>query len=359
VIGSTSNQFLNADFDQNNGRNFHHKNVQQHFPSHNFPQNFPHNFPHNSPFSDGQVVFSEYYSTDIHHDIHLAALEDEKKHAINGNYMRNQRFISHNHRQNLINYLSGLRVKFQLKIDTFSLTVSIIDRFLAIREVDKSSLRLLGISALWIASKYEERKPLRIFELIKMSENQYDHPSLLYMERAITTTLDFKFSVPYAHHFAERYIFNLPNEVYGDKKTLILKLSTYLIESTYQHYYFVGILPSVLAASAVSLSLYSLRFEQHFPKSLEIASQVNFEYCREIFSALWERVHWVHTQHQLKSQYIQTTSKQFKVFDSILRLYSVPVWSHAPLYLPRFDPVNIPRVSKGIKEEETFEEQTC
>jgi hypothetical protein len=58
-----------------------------------------------------------------------------------------------------------VHLKYELMPETLYLTVNIIDRYLSIRSVTRKELQLVGISAMLIASKYEEIWPLEVGNL--------------------------------------------------------------------------------------------------------------------------------------------------------------------------------------------------
>ena len=56
----------------------------------------------------------------------------------------------------LVDWLIEVHHKFELMPETLYLTINIIDRFLSVKTVPRRELQLVGISAMLIASKYEE-----------------------------------------------------------------------------------------------------------------------------------------------------------------------------------------------------------
>ncbi|XP_022936788.1 cyclin-B2-3-like isoform X2 [Cucurbita moschata] len=60
--------------------------------------------------------------------------------------------------------------RFKLMEETLYLTVSLIDRLLAVHSVAKKNLRLVGVTAMFIASKYEEVCFLGMDDFIQISE---------------------------------------------------------------------------------------------------------------------------------------------------------------------------------------------
>jgi hypothetical protein len=56
----------------------------------------------------------------------------------------------------LVDWLSEVHLKFKLAPETMFLTVNLIDRFLEKKQVTRRNLQLVGVTAMLIASKYEE-----------------------------------------------------------------------------------------------------------------------------------------------------------------------------------------------------------
>ena len=74
--------------------------------------------------------------------------------------MRQQAHINEKMRAILIDWLVEVHLKFKLVPETLYLTVNLIDRYLLGSPVERSNLQLVGVSALLLASKYEEIYPL-------------------------------------------------------------------------------------------------------------------------------------------------------------------------------------------------------
>ena len=90
----------------------------------------------------------------------------------------------------LIDWLVDVANKFQLKNETLFMCVNLLDRFLSESLVLKSQFQLLGISSLFIASKYEEIYPPHVSKFVMMSANNSKH-ELLEMESKIILLLNF------------------------------------------------------------------------------------------------------------------------------------------------------------------------
>lgn len=89
--------------------------------------------------------------------------------------------------------------------ETLYVTIGIIDRYLSKVTIKKSQLHLLGVTALLIATKYEEIYPPDLKDLLSVSENKFTKEEVLKMEFIILQTLEFNFFAPSSLRFLERY----------------------------------------------------------------------------------------------------------------------------------------------------------
>jgi Cyclin, C-terminal domain/Cyclin, N-terminal domain len=64
---------------------------------------------------------------------------------------------------------------------------------------------LLGVTALLIATKYEEIYPPELKDLLNISENKFSKEEVLALERDVLTTLNFDFFAPSSFRFLERF----------------------------------------------------------------------------------------------------------------------------------------------------------
>lgn len=81
---------------------------------------------------------------------------EELKYQVKYNYMDSQADINEKMRAILIDWLVEVHLKFKLVPETLYLTVNLIDRYLERVEVMRDKLQLVGVTAMLIASKYEE-----------------------------------------------------------------------------------------------------------------------------------------------------------------------------------------------------------
>eukprot|EP00584_Thalassiosira_punctigera_P006871 CAMPEP_0172526048 /NCGR_PEP_ID=MMETSP1067-20121228/1054_1 /TAXON_ID=265564 ORGANISM="Thalassiosira punctigera, Strain Tpunct2005C2" /NCGR_SAMPLE_ID=MMETSP1067 /ASSEMBLY_ACC=CAM_ASM_000444 /LENGTH=374 /DNA_ID=CAMNT_0013309471 /DNA_START=233 /DNA_END=1357 /DNA_ORIENTATION=+ len=163
-------------------------------------------------------------------------------------YMEEQQYINERMRSILVDWLVEVHLKFKLVPETLYLTVNIIDRYLAKTEVSRPKLQLVGVTALLIASKYEEIYPPELRDLVYICDRAYSKLEILDMEEIILKKLEYQITIPSAHAFLVRYL----KAAHADKK--IVQLSCFILDGTLQSYNMLHYLPSQLAAAAVFIA---------------------------------------------------------------------------------------------------------
>lgn len=122
----------------------------------------------------------------------------------NPNYMDDQRELQWNMRNILIDWLIEVHNKFRLLPETLYLAVNIIDRFLSQRVVSLVKLQLVGVTAMFIAAKYEEVTAPSIGNFIYMADGGYTDEEVLKAERYVLQVLDFALQYPGPLSFLRR-----------------------------------------------------------------------------------------------------------------------------------------------------------
>ena len=86
-------------------------------------------------------------------------------------YMRKQRDINHSMRSILVDWLVEVSQEYRLDSQTLFMAVSYIDRFLSEMSVQRGKLQLVGVTAMLLASKYEEVYPPAVDEFVYITAN--------------------------------------------------------------------------------------------------------------------------------------------------------------------------------------------
>jgi hypothetical protein len=167
--------------------------------------------------------------------------------------MDNQNELTWKMRAILIDWLIEVHNKFHLLPETLYLTVNIIDRFLSLRVVSLVKLQLVGLTAMFIASKFEEVVSPSIQNFIYMADGGYSDEEVLKAERYILQVLDFGLHYPSPMSFLRRC--SKADEYDHQTRTL----AKYLMELSMINHEFLSMPPSKIAAGALCLSRLMLK----------------------------------------------------------------------------------------------------
>eukprot|EP00826_Nyctotherus_ovalis_P005139 TRINITY_DN11152_c0_g2_i3.p1 TRINITY_DN11152_c0_g2~~TRINITY_DN11152_c0_g2_i3.p1 ORF type:complete len:376 (-),score=87.78 TRINITY_DN11152_c0_g2_i3:19-1146(-) len=129
----------------------------------------------------------------------------EGKFKIDPLYMNTQKDINNTMRSILIDWLVDVNIRFKLLPETLFLTVNIIDRYLQSQQVKKHLLQLVGVTAAFIASKYEEIYPPEIKDFVYITDYAYTKDEILLMEQKVLKTLEFNLNIPSSNRFLQYF----------------------------------------------------------------------------------------------------------------------------------------------------------
>lgn len=178
-------------------------------------------------------------------------------------YMKSQPDINEKMRSILIDWLIEVHLKFKLMPETMYLTVNLIDRFLEKTPISRRNLQLVGVTAMLLASKYEEIFAPEVRDFVYITDQAYTKEQILRMEAAMLTAVDFKLSVPTSYMFINRYL----KAADADTKTKLF--ATFLLEITLQESDMLRYPASQIAAGCVFTALCTLRGLDCWTKKLE------------------------------------------------------------------------------------------
>ena len=113
----------------------------------------------------------------------------------------NQTDIKESMRCILIDWLISLQNKFFSNIKTLFLTVNLIDRYLSKKPILRTRFQLLGVTALFIASKYEEMYMKNINDYVEITARAFNKNQILEMESELIDLIDFNLDLPLSIDF--------------------------------------------------------------------------------------------------------------------------------------------------------------
>ncbi|SCV01051.1 LANO_0F09912g1_1 [Lachancea nothofagi CBS 11611] len=156
-----------------------------------------------------------------------------------------------NIRQNrdiLVNWMVKIHNKFGLLPETLYLSLNIMDRFLCKELVQLEKLQLVGTACLFIASKYEEVYSPSVKHFAYETDGACDEDEIREGEKFILKTLEFNLNYPNPMNFLRRI------SKADDYDIQSRTLAKYLLEISIVDFRFIGVLPSLCAATSMFLS---------------------------------------------------------------------------------------------------------
>lgn len=193
---------------------------------------------------DNPQLVSEYVN-----DIYKYLRDLEVQYSIKENHLGKQSQISGRMRSILVDWLVSVHQRFHLLQETLYLTVAILDRFLQENKVERCKLQLVGVTCMFIASKYEEMYAPEIGDFVYITDNAYTKKEILKMECLILSVLEFNLGRPLPLHFLRR------DSKAGNADVMMHTLAKYLMELTLPEYHMAHISPSQLAAASLCLAM--------------------------------------------------------------------------------------------------------
>ncbi|KAL8672159.1 MAG: hypothetical protein Q9168_003358 [Polycauliona sp. 1 TL-2023] len=166
----------------------------------------------------------------------------------NPEYMDHQDHLEWHLRGVLVDWLIEVHARFHLLPETIFLAINIIDRFLSTRVVELEKLQLVGITAMFIASKYEEVLSPHVQNFKHVADDGFSEEEILKAERFVLSALNYDLSYPNPMNFLRR-ISKADNY---DIQTRTL--GKYLLEISLLDHRFMKYPPSQIAAGSMYLA---------------------------------------------------------------------------------------------------------
>lgn len=168
-------------------------------------------------------------------------------------YMEEQKQLNELMRAILVDWMVDVHFSYRLSLATLYLAVNLIDRYLEKSpEISRKEFQLVGTTALWIASKYEEIRPLEINQLVEVCDGCYTKHQVFAKEGDILNTLHYSLCVPTSLTFLLRFL----KVAKANRK--MAHMSMFILEGTLGCYNLLHYLPSQMAAASIYITRVTL-----------------------------------------------------------------------------------------------------
>ncbi|MES1902233.1 MAG: G2/mitotic-specific cyclin-B1 [Paramarteilia canceri] len=118
-------------------------------------------------------------------------------------YLSGKKVTSSN-RAKLLDWLIIVHQKFELLPETLHLSVRLLDQYLNNTDTSNRVLQLVGITCLWIASKFEEIYTPSVSDFVFVTADSFDKNEINECEKSIVSTLEFDLNPPTCLAFLKR-----------------------------------------------------------------------------------------------------------------------------------------------------------
>lgn len=147
---------------------------------------------------------------------------------------------------------------FGFSSETFSLAVSLLDRFLAVMKIQPKHLTCVGLCCFYIAikSSEEEKNVPLANDLIRISQNRFTVSDMMRMEKIVLEKLCWKVKAPTALHFLRLFHARIQQQVTGDSKNVLnLDRLESQLKACHCCFAFSKVKPSLLALAVLALEV--------------------------------------------------------------------------------------------------------
>uniref|UniRef100_A0A915A608 G2/mitotic-specific cyclin-B3 n=1 Tax=Parascaris univalens TaxID=6257 RepID=A0A915A608_PARUN len=167
-----------------------------------------------------------------------------------GDYLKKQPQITKEMRAVLADWMVEVQENFELNHETLYLAVKLTDLYLdKVLNIGRDDLQLIASTAIFIASKFDERSPPLIDDFMYICEDSFTREALIGMEQKILKAVGFDLGSPLSYRFLRRYA----RVCKMDMGTLTL--ARYILETSLMFYEFVPVSESLMAAACFLMAL--------------------------------------------------------------------------------------------------------
>jgi len=190
-----------------------------------------------------------FLSPEYVNDIYAYLRQLEKSQALSADFLSVQREMTPKMRSVLVDWLINVHHQFKLLPETLYMGIAVMDRFFQCESVTKDKIQLVGVTAFFIASKFEEIYPPDLLDFVSICDQLYSKREIIKMEMIVLRTLKFELGRPLPLHFLRRN----SKAAHADPK--IHTMAKYLMELTLLDHECSHWDPSLLAAVSLYVTL--------------------------------------------------------------------------------------------------------
>ncbi|KAM6923733.1 cyclin-G1 [Xenentodon cancila] len=166
---------------------------------------------------------------------------------------------------------------FGFSSETFSLAVSLLDRFLSVMKIQPKHLSCVGLCCFYIAvkSSEEEKNVPLASDLIRISQNRFTVSDMIRMEKIIMEKLYWKVKAPTALHFLRLFHGHIHEQLDTEsRKMLSIERLEAQLKACHCSFVFSKIKPSLFAMALLSFEAQDQHDPEHINKIFDALSSL-------------------------------------------------------------------------------------
>ncbi|XP_028407070.1 G2/mitotic-specific cyclin-B-like isoform X2 [Dendronephthya gigantea] len=154
---------------------------------------------------DAEDMDNPFCCSEYAEEIYRYLKKREEIYQVPENYIQSHKEINVKMRAILVDWLISVHEKFKLTQETLFLAISILDRYLAVSHTEKkTNLQLIGVTAMFLASKIEDIYAPDILDLAYVTDYSCSSDMIKSYEKKMSTQLGFNFGDPLCINFLRR-----------------------------------------------------------------------------------------------------------------------------------------------------------
>jgi len=177
-------------------------------------------------------------------------------------YMDNHTEINTRMRTILVDWSVDVHRQYRLRPETLFLAVSLIDRYLANAIIQRSRLQLVGVTAMFVAAKFEEITPPEVADFKYICADVYTVQDILQEECKLLIALGFNIACPTSVHFLDVFL------IVNQSDAIQRESALYSIELALLETQCLAYKPSQIAAASVLLTNHQLQRPEKWSQAM-------------------------------------------------------------------------------------------
>eukprot|EP00474_Spongospora_subterranea_P005432 CRZ05890.1 hypothetical protein [Spongospora subterranea] len=202
---------------------------------------------------DFDMIPSQLQQPDMSKEMYEIMIDNENRFYGGFNYMEYKEGFTYESRSRLIAWIREVGNQPSIEAQTIFMAVAILDRFFSIGDCIPKHWQLAAAASLFLASKYNDSKPIRVSILRNSMQEPFCKEDIYAMELMVLYRLDFEISIITSWEFASLFLDRL-FQMLGRRDPILTKLTLYFLEICLENEISCEFFPSDIGGAALAVA---------------------------------------------------------------------------------------------------------